>query len=522
MSDPFRPSPSEIMDFSKSIGHLFFSISDKIIGAEATTQFNNTQESLRRSTNQFMLDLQSDPDWNNYGEKATKFIDQQNQMIDKMVTNGAAKQQILSWWMDSRDTIMSNVGKSQLVGRQNETIGTYNQNVDSLVKNVSQDPDTRKAKWETFTSGLVRGNIITLADAEKYRKNAYSQIETSDLMNKAADVAKNQGQEAAIEFIDKSTHLYPNIDEAGFDRIARQVTALDTMRRAAANRQAKDNNDKIESKITDFERNGDRGGALHFLSDAKFQDIDGGEAGARVWQYWYNELTKKEKENGPKSSLGDTAEFKELMVASHQDGVDPAPLIKKAREYARRGLIDWKGEYGEDGIEAALDKKVMDKAAPYLDEFKDITNQVQNMKTDQQEAVRSALAYQGSKFKQWVSTHMDVSEDDMRQEAERRHKLAMKGIVEEAAKNIPYAEHNTPLAQPLPPVPAGGHPKEKPAPQYPKAVTDAFAGKNISVSSTQTNAKGTVTYIGSDGRQYRTGTDNIVRFWDGKEWQILK
>lgn len=63
MSDAFRPSPKAILDLGNAVSDFFFTVADKMDAAEATTQFNNGQESLRRSTNQFYLGLQGDPNW---------------------------------------------------------------------------------------------------------------------------------------------------------------------------------------------------------------------------------------------------------------------------------------------------------------------------------------------------------------------------------------------------------------------------------------------------------------------------
>jgi hypothetical protein len=159
----------------------------------------------------------------------------------------------------------------------------------------------------------------------------------------------------------------------------------------------------------------------------------------------------------------------------------------------------------------------VDKADPFLNLFKDPAQQTASI-TDaaKKEKMTVALAYQGAKFKQWVSAHMDASETDMEREADRRHTLAIQGVVEEAVNTI-YPIHNVPTYPGTVParIPAGGHPAEKATPSGASvpsslAEADTFVQQHKNLAKIPDGLKVTkgfkrngVTYVlASDGKWY--------------------
>jgi hypothetical protein len=244
------------MEAGNAVTDLFFTIADKLYAAEATTQFNNVQESLRRSVNDFSLNLQSDPDWKSYQEKGAKFIDEQNQIIDKMATNGHAKQALQQWWMSQRDTLMEKVGQQAWNGRANETVGTATKSINDTMQSVvsgTLSADEGKAKLRVLQDPLVRSNLVDKPTAEANYKDWDHKIDQAAATHGAFALIRQKTADGLPNFQAAHDFLADPKNTAGLsdtevEQIDNRVTHLETVQDSEDKRA----NDKLEAPLGDM------------------------------------------------------------------------------------------------------------------------------------------------------------------------------------------------------------------------------------------------------------------------------
>ena len=470
----FTPSNSAVEGLQNSIMNLAGTWVDKLDQANATMQFNNGQEILRRSMNQFELNLQSDPDWRTYDQKAQKFIDDTWKTVDGVVKHQGAKNALNQWWMDQRDSLQARVGESQLNGKRTETIALANGGLDQVMKDASAgaDPAQLKIKVSQIENTLLQGNMtdrVTMqSDIDKYNK----QIDMSSLVANAFDLLKttdpNQIPDDTefLKFLGNPKNIPPGVTDEQVQSVRRQGQQFVTVQKADYDNRAKQNNDKYESPIEDAIESGNIMQAQKALHDSKFMNMFGGESSADIRNKWQsridsraNWLTSKDKAN--KTIEPNGPDFQKYMALAHRGGQDPGDVIDSILNSASAGNMTWEEE---KQIESVLDPKVKAKAAPYEKLFSPSVFTIGMTGTDpkvvaQKTSIESALNYNGGIFDAWLSTHMDATSDQMATEAQHLHDEAIKGIVEDAATNIYIPKYEITGAQAL-----GQPPADKPAP----------------------------------------------------------
>lgn len=256
MSDAFRPSPKAILDLGNAVSDFFFTVADKMDAAEATTQFNNGQESLRRSTNQFYLGLQGDPNWKGYQEKGAKFVNDQNQLIDKLATNPRAKQALQQWWMSQRDSLEVKVGQAAYDGRSNETLGTATKSINGVMQDVvsgTLDAESAKAKLRVLQNPLVQSNLVDKDVAEDNYKKWDHTIDVGSTTHQAFSLLRQKTADglpnfqAAHDFLSDPKNT-PGLSDVEVEQIDNRITHLE----AVQDSEDKRTNDKLEGPLGDM------------------------------------------------------------------------------------------------------------------------------------------------------------------------------------------------------------------------------------------------------------------------------
>ena len=518
MSD-FNPSPGAVQQAGNAVLNLIDTYAGKLYDTEAFTQYNHGSQLYRQATTQFLEQIQTDPDYSKYQEKTERFKQQIAAQVSPLITNPQARQKLDAWWMESSDQIDREVGQRRIKAWGDDLTATANKDTETILNDVAAGKITSEAGMANIQrtwNPLIANNLVNRDTYEKQALAWKYETRLDEVTHGAYAAMKGTGgdpnYDKLVTFLSDPENTR-GLGAQEVDQIRSKGESYYKSWMLESNKQAKNNNDKNQDDVMDALTAGDVEKARSIVRNGKWLDMKGGESGATVRHTtldWIDQHVSHQLA-GERAPNFENPLFKSMMTRAVAEGSDPGPVLKDARALAAQGKIPYEGEYSLKSIEAVLDKKVQDKAAPVMEAFfKDITAQVSNIKGDQKEAVRLALAYQGAKYHQWVSSHMDASNDEMMAEGERRHKLAIQGIVAEAAKNLPYSEHNTPLAQPVPPVPAGGHPPDK-APEIPPV--SAFTKDN--------GYKQTV-----GGVSYRIAKDakgQIVRQkWDGKAWQTVQ
>jgi hypothetical protein len=521
MSD-FRPSPSAIMEAGNAVTDLFFTIADKLYAAEATTQFNNVQESLRRSVNDFSLNLQSDPDWKSYQEKGAKFIDEQNQIIDKMATNGHAKQALQQWWMSQRDTLMEKVGQAQWNGRANETIGTANKSINDTMQSVvsgTLSADEGKAKLRVLQDPLVRSNLVDKATAEANYKDWDHKIDQAAathgafalIRQKTADGLPNF--QAAHDFLADPKNTL-GLSDVEVEQIDTRVTHLETVQDSEDKR----TNDKLEAPLGDVYSKvmlGDAGlpefKAIIEQSRGKWVGKDKGERDRKWAGYYESEIRSLRADK--KAAEKDNSVFDGLLADSTNENIDQSVIIDNARDLMAKHEIS-ATQYKQ--VLAAVSPRVKARVKAYEEVFK---TDPKNMTPEDIKGMQTALGY----YRSWAADNMDATDKELSSQAQFYKNQAVNKVL----KNLDsyYTARRQAMSavaagETLPLTPGGleGFPFGPQTPSYPQQLVSKL--KNISILGTQI-ANGTTYYNGSDGKTYQVSKSGSILWWDGKKWQTM-
>ena len=523
MSDPFRPSARSILDFGKAIGDAFFTVADKLDAAEATTQFNNGQESLRRSVNQFSLDLQSDPDWKNYQNKGAKFIDQQNQLIDKLATNGRAKQMLQQWWMDQRDTLSARVGEEQLKGRRNETIGTANKNINDTMQDVVSgtiDAETGKAKLRALQDPLVRSNMVDRATAEANYKDWDHKIDQAAVTHGAFSQIKIKTPDglpnfqAAHDFLANPKNT-TGLSDAEVEMIDNKITHMEMVQDSEDKR----TNDKLEQPLGEMYSKvmlGEEGlPDFKNLIDQSRKQWTGKEKGERdrKWASYYEQELRSQKEN-IRAAEKDNPIAEGLQIDSTNQLIEPGVTVSNAWDALSKHKITF-NQF--KGVQAAASPRVKAMALPFEADFKTDVS----MKPEVIKAMNLALA----DFRSWVGDNMQgITDEKMKAKAESLRADALKGVVTTAAAQaFAPGSYQARVAAAVSAAAAGKPLDIHELPRAPQEteVPKVFADKKITVARSQAT-NGTTYYDGADGKTYQVSKAGKLLWWDGKTWQTLK
>ena len=522
MSDGFRPSPGAVGDLGNAVVNLTGTILGKLDDAQRASEYHNGVETLRRGLTEFDLQLEQNPEWQKYPELAQQ---KENELWAQVQTNTkhqGALNDLQQTWQQMRDSHYAAIGNISNRVRVSQYHGDAVARYDSLEKQVEAGTMTEanaSSQMEGDMKSMVASGVFDPTDAFKALSKYRAYMQTSEAARKIRTEAKTNGWDAAIAKIPEIAGQYSELKSPG--QIDAFTQTMERQRDYAETREKKEAekvNGDIDLDLSDKWNHmilNDGTVTMNQMQDAiEHQDYKLMQ-GAQLHRSYTNQMREyiRSEKAGEHKIKGETPEFKALMVKAHSSS-DPGPILQEAREAAGKNLIDWTGEFGERAIEDILDKKVTDKAGPFQHLFEEIPAQTSNIgDPTQREKVSVALAYQGAKFKQWISAHMDAGESDMEKEADRRHTLAIQGVVKEAVNTIYPADHTPTYPGTVPAmIPAGGHPPEKVSAGGPSGVATHYYGK----------AKTGEDVLRDDNGVYYTQDKNgrWIYSKDGKTWQI--
>jgi len=522
MSD-FRPSPSAIMEAGNAVTDLFFTIADKLYAAEATTQFNNVQESLRRSVNDFSLNLQSDPDWKSYQEKGAKFIDEQNQIIDKMATNGHAKQALQQWWMSQRDTLMEKVGQQAWNGRANETVGTATKSINDTMQSVvsgTLSADEGKAKLRVLQDPLVRSNLVDKATAEANYKDWDHKIDQAAathgafalIRQKTADGLPNF--QAAHDFLADPKNTL-GLSDVEVEQIDTRVTHLETVQDSEDKR----TNDKLEAPLGDVYSKvmlGDAGlpefKAIIEQSRGKWVGKEKGERDRKWAGYYESEIRSLRADK--KAAEKDNSVFDGLLADSTNENIDQSVIIDNARDLMAKHEIS-ATQYKQ--VLAAVSPRVKARVKAYEEVFK---TDPKNMTPEDIKGMQTALGY----YRSWAADNMDATDKELSSQAQFYKNQAVNKVLKNLDSYYTARRQVMSATAAGKPLDIQAIPQQGLSPQSPpQAGSEELTKRGIDASYGGADSKGRIVFKNKAGDFY--WKDSASGNWyvnKAGKWQILK
>lgn len=513
----FTPSPGAVGDLGNAVVNLGATIFGKLDDAQRASEYNNGVENLRRGLTQFDLSLEQNPDWQKYPELAAQKENELWAQVDQATKHQGAKNDLQQTWQQMRDQHLGTIGNISNRVRVGQYHADLVKRIDQREKDVEAGTITAAEAAAANDADLKAASDTSVIDptaAFTTGQQSRAYMQTAEAGRKIREKARADGWDAAIAAIPEIAGQYSELKSPG--QIDAFTSTMERQRDYSERRQKLE--DEKANGATDLNLAntwndfllGEKGISLDQIKQMIDKGDYRGMQGAQLHRSWLGTLEQYIKNPPDKAKKFETPAFKALMVKAHSSS-DPGPILQEARDAAGKGLIDWTGEFGERAIEEILDKKVTDKAGPFQHLFEEIPAQTSNIgDPTQREKVAVALAYQGAKFKQWISAHMDASETDMEKEADRRHTLAIQGVVKEAVNTI-YPANNTPTYPGTVPamVPAGGHPPDRKG--GPSGVVTHYYGK----------AKTGEDILRDDNGVYYTQDKNgrWIFSKDGKTWQ---
>ena len=513
MSD-FNPSAGAIGKAGDALLNLLDTIGGKLYDAEASTQYNHATQLARQATTQFNEQIQTDPDYKNYTQKTEKFKSSVPQQVNKFLTNPLAQKKFNEWWSNAGDEIDQSVGQRRIKAWGDDLTSTANKDSDSIMNQVASgkitSEDAMQKLGDTWAP-LVNNNLIS-RDAHAKQMDVWKYETRLDEVTHGAFDAM-QGSGGVPDFNKLVTFLSDPGKTKGMGEVE-----LNTIRAKGeswykawvydANSGAEQKNSELKMKIiqTAFDKSPTE--ALRMAVSGTFSDVIGGTKGAdekRAMIDWAEgQIDRGNKGEGKVKSGG--SKFYEIM----RDTVNPRANLSSIRSTAANLLGVEGGISIEDfnQIKASLDSRENPMIVAWDKLFVPTGDRV----------LDDRLKEANGLFSAWAAANKDQPPTVLEKEAHRLHQEAVDNHLQ-SLTSLLYPEE-TAAAPSLSQQERGA--KAAPAPSYPKTITDTLAKNKVSITSARKNDKGTVTYMGSDGRQYRTGTDNTVRWWDGKAWQILK
>jgi hypothetical protein len=293
----FNPSAGAVFGALESLTNFGLTIYGKLDQADMITQYNAGQELLRRGTNDFFLQLQSEPyDATNPGGLTDEQAKQQQMLatlglretpydpadpnvyvnkwaqaeqdlweqVDKTVTNPGAKKELYNWWLQQRDAAEAQVAQIQFTAHGNAVIGTATKTSNGLMSDVATgriSADDAKTRIEQIWTPLERTNIIRPEELEDIVSKSAHQIDMISVQQGAFQAMQvPQGQRP--NFDAAYAWLGDPANQAGLTDVEVQ-TVYNKVKQAEVAQDYQDTqaNGKITDKLGDIIVSVDVGGA---------------------------------------------------------------------------------------------------------------------------------------------------------------------------------------------------------------------------------------------------------------------
>jgi hypothetical protein len=403
----------------RSLADLGMTIAGKLDDAEKASEYMNGYDTLRRGLAKFDAQLETDPDWQSYPEKADKAENELWTQVEKATRHQGAKNDLEQTFVQMRDSHYQEILGIQNRVRSRTLFADLVKRIDSRAKEVQQGIISAAQAEALDSSDLTQASRTSIIDPTQ----AYETLQKSKRGNQLAEIYlrigkiardPTQGWAGAITQVPSIVSEYPEINnEQDIQAIMRHSEALANVERVKQNRAAKDNNDKIDDAVMDAMKTNDLGKAWQILNSGKYMDEEGKAAGSDRWwamRQRLEEYARQEREN-KRAQEKDNPYFMQLKLQAIDEGVPYEQVLENARNLTLTHDIT------PDMYEAVkkLEKPRMDQRSHTFEEPFDAGARDTNNSPEVQNQYKAAIA----DWRFWWSTHGDkanLSESEAEQQ----------------------------------------------------------------------------------------------------------
>jgi hypothetical protein len=506
----FNPSPGAVFGAGEAVTRLIETIGGKIYDAETETQYNHGAQLYRQATNQFLEEINLDPDYSKYNEKADKFKQKISQQVSSLITNPVAKNKLDEWWMQAGDDIDREVNVRRIKAWGNDVTATADKDTDSILNSVAAGQLTTEQGMEQIKRTWTPSLSSNLVDRNAYEKKLLgwqAEMRFDEVTHGAFAAMKGTGGIPNFEALDKFLSDPLNtkgLNESQVESIRSKGNTYYKAWTADAKKQADDGNEKIALSIEKEIEDGNLMKARNLVTTSKWLEASG-EKVSDLRDKWMSRIERAASGEGKVPSGG--SKFYELA----RDAVDPRANLSSIRSIANSLLGKELSMQDHKQIMEILDSrtnpniKAWDKIFIPKGTDKNLDNR---------------LAEANAMFSAFAAANKDMPPSALQKEAESLRDAAINNYLPTLVDILypPAAPARSPtLAESergskTAPAPA--------APQYPKALVDVLGRSKVSVASSY-QAAGKTYYQGTDGRKYQV-VNGVVGVWDGSKWQIQR
>ena len=533
MSTHFTPSPSAVEGLGNAFSNLAVTIGGKLDQATMASQYNNGQEILRRSTNDFLQKLSQDTNTDGYSDKLSQFEDQTWKQLDKVVTHQGARNQLYQWWQGNRDTVESDVQAQSMKVQGQKALGLREATLNSVLAS-DMTAEQQKQKYIQTTLPLVQNGLIDPVTAEIDKANFFHSVDVQQATNGAFAFVKKKGLDGMPDFSGAHGFLADPKNTKGLsatevDTIDKKITTMEHAQdyeNQKANASTERNLTEIESAV--LMGNGKLSDFLDAINKATFVGTTQAQAQAKLkWAKEYDamvdELARRPK-NTTFKILGD--EDNPVLNDLLTQAMDPRAPNTEAY-YNAITLKAMKAYHTDHTITDTQFEKIANAAKPRTDNRMARYELTLSAPAGSTDVVKNAFTQAKADFANYLNNNPTADSAQVDAYAQKVHDMAVKGIASKAGATY-FSDAATAILGGAP-ITAGqpsGRPFETPqgqtpspagSPQYPKALTDKVPG----ITGVPTVKNGRTYYTDKAGKEYQV-VKGVVVVWDGSTWQTLK